>query len=68
MKGKMLIQSMLRCWARPVGKGCIIMLVMCMLILYSILLHLAIIASNKQCHVVWNVTETVLDLGEFSPF
>ena len=33
-----------------------------LLLLYSVLLHVFIIAANKQCEsdVVWDVTETVL--------
>ena len=45
------------------GFNCfLVLLLLLVLLLYSVLLHVFIVAANKQCEsdVVWDVTETVL--------
>ena len=41
------------------GKALCVLILVIVLILYSILLHLAIMAANKDCCVVWDVKEKV---------
>ena len=58
----MSFQSLLQL-RQSLGFNCfLVLLLLLVLLLYSVLLHVFIIAANKQCEsdVVWDVTETVL--------
>jgi len=46
------------------GQAFCALILVIVLILYSILLHLAIMAANKDCDVVWNVEEEVLHMED----
>ena len=58
----MSFQSLLQL-RQSLGFNCfLVLLLLLVLLLYSVLLHVFIVAANKQCEsdVVWDVTETVL--------